>query len=184
MEKLVGGIYNIQDIETGNTYIGSADSYNGIKKRWSNHLAKLRKGIHEYSQLQEAWDIDNNRIKWEILEECEDEELEEREQYWINYFGRIEGFLVINKQKNITRKSKVKDKSKMYKAQQGQNNGHCTVLNNIEAGEILWFKKNTDVAQKEIARLYNINLPLVSRVGNDRWPNVNPMEPEWLEKVI
>ncbi|EPS53039.1 hypothetical protein CFSAN002368_01657 [Clostridium botulinum A1 str. CFSAN002368] len=32
IKKLISGIYKIEDIETGNVYVGSADSENGIKK--------------------------------------------------------------------------------------------------------------------------------------------------------
>jgi len=121
---IVSGIYKLEN-ELGDVYVGSANSKNGIAKRWSNHLSRLRKNNHLYSELQESWNRDVNNIKFEILEECNDEMLEEREDWWFKHVQRIDGWKLINKQKKPARRSPVKDKEKMVKAQTGESNGNC-----------------------------------------------------------
>jgi hypothetical protein len=178
--KIISGIYKIEDFKTGNVYVGSADQDNGIKKRWSNHLTHLRNGDHYYKELQEPYDIDKNRIKWEILKECGDDELQERENYWIHYCSLVDGWTVINKQKNAVRKSKVKDKSKMIKAQTGENNGHCTKLTKENVFQILdMVKKGID--REKIAAKFDIYPCYISRFGKDRWVKAYT---EWKEKEI
>lgn len=45
-------IYQIKNKETGKIYIGSTKD---IRKRWSQHKSKLRRGCHSNSYLQNAW---------------------------------------------------------------------------------------------------------------------------------
>jgi group I intron endonuclease len=168
---IVSGIYKIEDVVTGNIYIGRADSENGIKKRWSNHLAKLRSGNHDYTELQEAWDIDKSRVKFEILQECSDEELEDAENYWIDYCKKVDGWTVINKRKEAKRKSKVKNKRNMRAAQQGINNGHCqTDIDIIIAikSDIAMGMRNRDIAKK-----YGKSPSYISMVKiGERWADI------------
>lgn len=167
--KLISGIYKIEDVKTGAVYVGSADSANGIKKRWSNHATLLKNNSHRYKELQDAYNDDTNRIKWEILEECGDDELEELENYYIDYCNKVDGWTVINKQKNTKRKCKVKDTSKMKKAQQGENNGHNTKLSEDDVIEIRQMIKN-GIKQYVIAEKYDISKTLVSNIKNKhRW---------------
>ncbi len=132
MENLISGIYKIEDFETGAVYVGSSKN---IKKRWSNHLAKLRTDKHSYTEFQDAWNIDNNRIKFEILEECNADNLESMENYFIGYCSAIDGWTIINKRIIAKRAKPVADTSNMVKAQTGSNNGHCT-LSDEEVAEI------------------------------------------------
>ena len=46
------GIYSIRCTVTGRVYIGSSVC---IHKRWNEHHAKLRRGVHRNHLLQEAW---------------------------------------------------------------------------------------------------------------------------------
>ncbi|MGY0372491.1 GIY-YIG nuclease family protein [Clostridium sp. JNZ J1-5] len=170
--KIIGGIYKIEDVETGNVYVGSADSDNGIQKRWSCHLAHLRNGEHYYPELQEPYKEEPNRIKWEILDICDDDELEERENYWINYCSMIDGWTVINKQKKAKRKGKVKDKSKMKAAQTGENNGHNTKLSVEDVKEIKKMLQK-GLGQTELANKYDVSPTLIHNIKNGtRWASV------------
>lgn len=167
MKKTISGIYKIEDVKTGNVYIGSANKKNGIKKRWSWHLARLRKNKHYYVELQETWNDDENRIKFEILEVCDDDELEERENYYIDYCKKV-GWNVINKQEIATRKSSVKDTSNMKLAQRGENNGNKKI-NEEEAIEIIIHKQQRKMTHKELAELYDISQSQISKIGIHKW---------------
>lgn len=80
----VTGIYKIENLKNGKIYIGQ--SYN-ISYRWIHHKSDLRGGIHHNKHLQNAWNkYGEDNFSFEILEECERELLNSREQYWINYY--------------------------------------------------------------------------------------------------
>ena len=75
------GIYLIQNIIDGKIYIGQAVD---IGLRWSSHLSLLQAGKHPSKYLQEAVDkfgIDN--FTFTILCECEENQLDTLEQYYI-----------------------------------------------------------------------------------------------------
>lgn len=163
------GIYGIEDVETGNIYIGlSAD----IAKRWSNHSAFLKNGVHNYVELQKAYNIDCNRIKYTILEECTEEMLQEREDYWIKHIQRIDGWTLLNKQKfGGKHGTKVKDTSKMKVAQRGERNGNCR----LSVEDVKKIKKYLEkgVTQKELAEKYGVSKTHINNIANNkRWKNV------------
>lgn len=122
---IVSGIYKLEDVVSGSVYVGSADSDTGIAKRWSSHNSHFKAGDHKYKQLQDSYNLNKNNIQYEILELCDDNELEERESYYFNYVDKmIDGWTFINKQKTPARRSKVKDVSRMVTAQTAAQNGN------------------------------------------------------------
>ncbi len=177
MSKICG-IYAISDVETGNIYIGSSNT-SGIAKRWSWHLAKLRGNTHGYSQLQDAWNDSENRIKFEVLEQCleniSEGDLTQLEQDYINYFKLIDGITVINKvqDKIVRTKGKVKDTSNMSKAQQGSNNGHNTKLSE---SDVIWIRdlyKTGEMTIAKIAEMFKISPTHCSNVIKKiKWPHI------------
>ena len=81
-EYCYSGIYCIVNIKNKNKYIGSSKN---IYSRLQKHFALLRHNKHENSHLQNAW----NKYKEEyfdfyVLEQCSEETLEEREQFYID----------------------------------------------------------------------------------------------------
>ena len=176
--KIISGIYKIEDTVTGLVYVGSANQKSGIKKRWSNHLAKFRTNKYSYKELQDAWNIDENRIKFEILEICTDDGLlEERENYYIKYVSMIDGWTVINKQKKAKRASEPKSTSKMKKAQQGELNGHSS----LTTDQVIEIKKMLldGIKGYIIAKKYGVSGTQISRIKNEkRWANVK------LEEIV
>lgn len=80
------GIYSITCRENGKRYIGQSVN---IQKRKNEHWNRLRKGEHSNSHLQAAW---NNgcTFDFEVIEECDKSDLNEREIYWIDYFGTMD----------------------------------------------------------------------------------------------
>lgn len=60
------GIYKIENILTGKYYVGSAIN---IKKRWREHINKLRRGTHENDHLQKAFNkYGEDAFNFEVLE--------------------------------------------------------------------------------------------------------------------
>ena len=70
-------------------------------------------------------------------------------------------------------------KEKFSELMKGENNPNCSKLNDIDAGEVLWLKQNTNMKQKDIAEAYEVSPSLVSSVGKSRWLSVQPIRPIW-----
>lgn len=82
------GIYKITKKTTGKSYIGQS---NNIERRFSEHQTKgsasripLDLAIQKYGK---------EAFTYEVLEECSIEELNQKEQYWINYYHtNVDGY--------------------------------------------------------------------------------------------
>jgi group I intron endonuclease len=68
-------------------YIGSSSN---IERRWKNHRKALEESRHHCQKLQTAWRRSGkDRFEFGIIEECTQEVLLEREQYWLDYYVDI-----------------------------------------------------------------------------------------------
>lgn len=78
------GIYGFRNIATDKWYIGQSIN---VHKRKTNHLCKLRAGIHYNPHLQSAFVMyGEDAFNFHILQECEPEELDRLENVWIGRF--------------------------------------------------------------------------------------------------
>ena len=87
--KNPSGIYKVTNTKTNEIYIGKSVK---IADRFSNHIKSAYglEGVAE-SQFQRAlkkYGID--MFTWELLEECQKENLSEREKYYIVFYGTKE----------------------------------------------------------------------------------------------
>jgi len=80
----ISGIYVIINKLNDKKYVGSSKS---AYYRWSEaHLPTLRKGNHHNRHLQSAWNkYGEDQFEFQVLEECVEEQLLEREGYWIEH---------------------------------------------------------------------------------------------------
>lgn len=82
------GIYCIKNKINGKVYIGSSKN---IDKRWKKHKYCLAGGYHENEHLQNSYNIySKDNFEFLILEECKEEELIEKEQYYLNAYKSCE----------------------------------------------------------------------------------------------
>lgn len=83
-EKICG-IYCILNKESGKRYIGqSVDIYT----RWKKHQYDLNNNKHCNKYLQYAWNVDQEKsFNFYIVEECNPNELNEKEIYWMDYYN-------------------------------------------------------------------------------------------------
>ena len=75
------GIYKITNLITQKSYIGQSLN---INRRFQEHC---RKNEQQIDQSIQKYGLDN--FKFEILEECSAEQLNDREDYWIEYYNTI-----------------------------------------------------------------------------------------------
>ena len=77
----VCGIYGIQNTLTGKWYVGQSTN---VYNRMSFHFSELRRGIHFSRQMQADFDkYGPDAFRKELLEVCEQDQLNEIEQKWI-----------------------------------------------------------------------------------------------------
>lgn len=75
------GIYGFCNKENGKWYVGQAVK---IQKRINTHLWMLRHGKHRNELMQKDWLMFGEKaFFWKVLEECDEEQLDEKEVYWI-----------------------------------------------------------------------------------------------------
>lgn len=85
MEK-VCGIYKITNIQNQHCYIGQSRN---IENRWKNHQIAAHNpndDCYEYPLYRAFRKYGIENFKFEIIEKCSIDILNEREQYWINYY--------------------------------------------------------------------------------------------------
>ena len=76
------GIYKIENLINKKLYVGSS---NDINRRWNEHTKSLNSNSHPNEHLQFSWNkYGQNNFTFSILEECEENKLLEREQFYID----------------------------------------------------------------------------------------------------
>lgn len=81
------GIYKITNTVNNKVYIGQALD---IHSRIRNHKEALNRGTHPNNHLQRAWNLyGKDKFVFSIVESCEESQLTEREQFWIDFYGGI-----------------------------------------------------------------------------------------------
>lgn len=94
------GIYQILNLTNQKCYVGSSKD---IIRRFSWHRGMLKRNKHTNKHLKNAWnkDLENNFVFriLEIVDNPTKERLEEREDYWIDYYDSMNEGRGYNKQK-------------------------------------------------------------------------------------
>jgi group I intron endonuclease len=124
------GIYRIKNLVNEKCYYGSSKN---IQKRWKTHLNQLRNKKHINCILQNAWNkYGEDNFIFEIVEECELENIFEVEQKYIDTCGDYNIGLKASGGDNIS-KNPNKDK----------------IVENIKKGSKLWRDSLSDEERKE-----------------------------------
>lgn len=82
--KSVSGIYIIVNVKSNKVYIGQAQN---ISKRWGYHRRGLKHSKHANRHLQAAWNkYGEEAFVFKVLEYCAIEQLDEREQHYLDTY--------------------------------------------------------------------------------------------------
>ncbi len=76
------GIYKFENKITHQCYIGQSTD---IERRYLDHKRKSSLGTTKFYKAIQQYGFDN--FDFVVLEECSEQELDERERYWINYYN-------------------------------------------------------------------------------------------------
>ena len=74
------GVYKITNQITGNCYVGQSKH---VEKRWKEHFCKGYGAMHSKLFQDEIDHFGIETFTFELLEECDPEDLREKERYWI-----------------------------------------------------------------------------------------------------
>lgn len=78
------GIYMCTCDVNGKSYVGQSQD---VKLRKCHHLSELRGGYHFNEYLQRAYNkYKEYNFSWTVLEYCDEDQLDDREMYWIAYY--------------------------------------------------------------------------------------------------
>lgn len=114
------GIYKIVSLINNKVYVGSSID---IKNRWKVHIysLNLRRNCSKYF-ANEWHKYGEENFKFSIIEECTEEELIDKEQYWVDHYQstiRIKGYNRMEPKEHTRNKEARKNmsdaKKKLYK---------------------------------------------------------------------
>ena len=128
------GIYKIENLLNGKKYIGQSVH---IEKRFSEHCRSnslLGQDIQKYGKIN---------FDFSVLEECPQNELDQREQYYINKYNTL-----IPKGYNITTGG-------------ASNNQNFAKYSPQELNNIIYDIKNTDLSFKDISKKYSLDISMI-----------------------
>lgn len=144
--KIMIGIYKIENKVNGKVYIGQSTN---IQIRWKNHkVASQCTKDHTYNYpLYKAfrkYGIDN--FIFEIIEECDISELDNREKFWINYYDSY---------------------NKGYNQTLG-GDGIFGKINNTTLDRITNDLYLSELSINEIAKKYNLSYEMIQGINTGR----------------
>lgn len=157
MVQKISGIYIIINTKNGKVYIGQAQD---IRKRWMHHKSELNRNCHMNLHLQAAWNkYGGDSFKFQKLEYCSTEQLNEREQHYIDIY--MPKGMCYNKAKDVVAPMRgiiasAETRNKISRIHKGKPKSEAHRLKVIEAnkGRIVTdeARANMSAAQKRSVR--------------------------------
>lgn len=158
------GIYKITNKINNKVYIGQSIN---IEHRWTAHRNRpynLNSNDYEKPLYRSIRKYGLDNFSFEVLEECNKQELNDREIFWINYYDSS------NNQKG-------------YNLTQGGYSGNYNKLEEKNIKEIQELLINSNMSQEEIGKKYNVSQRMISYINTgESWISSNLVYPLRVEK--
>jgi len=184
------GIYCIRSVSQNKIYIGQSVDLN---RRILNHKYLLKKGKHSNEILQRHHDkYGINDLKFETIEFCEIENLDDRECYWINYYdsmNRKNGFNMEtggHEGKNISeerRQAITGEGNPMYGKKHSEEFINYMRIKNRASSDKLTMENVENIKirivnfekQVELAKEFNVKISTINKIAKCKnWEWVRP----------
>lgn len=171
------GIYKIENTINHKIYIGQSKH---IRERWCEHKKELKRNTHKNIYLQRAWNKYGPSVfVHEILELCDETQLDERECYYINLYETFDS----DKGYNLTSGGGRRKKYSIETREKLKIN--ATGANNPNSKKVICLENNRIFDSIGIAsKTYNTDPAMIYRcctgqrltAGNVHWMYLNNYE--------
>ena len=164
------GIYIIENLVNGKKYVGQSVN---ISSRRNTHMYKLRHNTHDNEHLQQAFNkYGEESFKHYIIEHCNPEDLDAREQYYILKFKSYDDKFGYNMDTGggANRNIRQEVKEKQRKVHLGTNS-KLTVKQVEEIKTLLSLQWSC----AELSKKYNVTISTISKIAKGKnWSWVLP----------
>lgn len=141
MGDIMTGVYKIENKINGKIYIGQSIN---IERRWSEHCRKSKKSLISKAISE----FGKQNFSFQILEECQKEELDEKESFYILKFNSVVPY--------------------GYNVREDNNSIYGSIYNFYDKevlSSIISDLKNTSLTFTQIAENYDLNISTISRIN-------------------
>lgn len=182
LDKIIG-VYKITNLINGKIYIGSSID---INSRWKEHVRDLNKNKHHSTHLQRSWNKNGSEnFEFSILEKCNEEEILDREQYYLDTlkpFDKNNGYnTALNSLAPMTgRKHSNETKAKLSEGVRNRDasvwvRGEDKFNAKFKDEDIIEIKKLISEGCRivDIANLYNVEGQTITQIKTgERWSHI------------
>lgn len=161
------GIYKIENITNGKMYIGSSQDIDG---RWKVHRRMLNKNNHHSPHLQAAWNkYGCENFTFSVIEECAQEVLLDREQYYIDYYDSADSYFGYNTNPYAGRPCMTDEQRAYYgklasKRLQGEGSW-CNIYSETQILELIDDLKTGEYSYVQLSKKHNISYDTIASVA-------------------
>lgn len=172
VKKIVSGIYSITNTQNNKLYIGSSKN---IEQRWRQHKNMLKGDRHHSAHLQNAWNkYGEDNFIFEIIEECNEDILIEREQYYIDLYSSADSLYGYNESEIAGRPSMTQEQREYYgklASERFQGEGSwCNIYSESQIIKLIDDLKTGKYSYGQLSQKHNISYDIVASVaGHASW---------------
>ena len=154
------GIYKITNIKNNKVYIGQSVK---LSARKNGHINSLKKQQHHNPLLQLAFNkYGQKSFIFEILEECEIDQLDEKERFWISFFDSTNRDYGYNFESggNLKKRAHPETVEKIRIA----NRGTGSPLTESDVREIK-MAIHIGINQTELSKIFNVKVTTINKIA-------------------
>ncbi len=172
------GIYLIKNLINNKVYVGQSVN---IKDRWGSHKRKLNKNCHSNLHLQSSWNkYGEDNFEFKVLEECDLNNINEREIYYIKKYNSANYEKGYNKTfggQDSTRAytNEVKEKMSFNRLNNSKFRGENLTQSKLTENDVIEIKRMLvkEVSQSKIANIFNVTDQNISSIKRlETWSEV------------